>query len=91
MVITRPGTTFSVYKAGTPVVWLQFLGHLGDERFPARDPRQREKNIGEHFKYEGGLTGPCDKVLKWERYLAQEGAWGAHLEDHALGMSWQQE
>ncbi|ETI23448.1 hypothetical protein G647_05250 [Cladophialophora carrionii CBS 160.54] len=73
------GGTFTPYEPGTPVAWLRFLGHWGDERFPAGDPRQREKNIGKHFKYEGGPTGPYDKVLErkdiWPKGSAGEHIW----------------
>ena len=75
------GGTFSAYydEAGaTPVAWLQFMGHWGDERFPAGDPRQREKNIGKHFKYEGGPTGPRDKVLE-RKHVWPNGASGEHI------------
>ena len=72
------GGTFSAYEAGTPVSWLRFLGHWGDDRFPADDLRQKGKNIGDHFKYEGGPTGPGDKVLE-RKDIWPKGAYGEHI------------
>ena len=55
--------------------------------FAAGDPRQREKNIGEHFKYDGGPTGPYDKSAGEGERMAKRCTRKAHLEGYASGVS----
>lgn len=55
---------FEAYDASSPVNWLYFTGHWGDEQYPASDPRQ-ELALGSKrlAKYGNGPTGPIDKQL----------------------------
>lgn len=57
-------TTFTAYDNNTPVNWLYFTGHWGDEQYPESDPRQQYVlGIHELAKYSSGPTGPNDKQL----------------------------
>ena len=58
--------TFAAYgnDSATPLNWLYFTGHSGDEQYPASDPRQKEVlEISGLAKYSSGPTGPVDKDL----------------------------
>jgi hypothetical protein len=55
---------FSAYDNSTPVNWLYFTGHWGDEQYPDSDPRQETiLGIDGLSKYVSGPTGPLDKQL----------------------------
>ena len=70
--------SFTAYDKSHPVGWVRFMGHWGDDRLPANDPRQKGHNIGKNWKYEGGPTGPYDKELE-RKDIWPKGAWGAHI------------
>ncbi|KAK3674348.1 hypothetical protein LTR78_005817 [Recurvomyces mirabilis] len=56
--------TFAAYDSSTPVNWLYFNGHWGDQQYPNSDPRQTTIfGISGTQKYQGGPTGPEDKQL----------------------------
>jgi hypothetical protein len=56
--------TFSAYDDSTPVNWLYYTGHWGDEQYPDSDPRQQNiLHIDGLYKYVSGPTGPLDKDL----------------------------
>ncbi|CAJ2511046.1 Uu.00g066710.m01.CDS01 [Anthostomella pinea] len=57
-------STFAAYDDSTPVNWLYFTGHWGDDEYPENDPRQSDIfGIDGTQKYTGGPTGPEDKQL----------------------------
>lgn len=57
-------STFAAYDDSTPVDWLYFTGHWGDEQYPDSDPRQQTIfDISGLYKYTSGPTGPEDKQL----------------------------
>jgi hypothetical protein len=69
---------FTAYDASYPIGCVRFMGHWGNDRLPAHDPRQKGHNIGDNWKYEGGPTGPCDKELE-RKDIWPSGAHGAHI------------
>jgi hypothetical protein len=73
--------TFKAYDPSYPTAWLQFKGHWGDDAFPLSDPRQHGENIFKNLKYEGGPTGPLDKMLE-RKNVWTDGAWGEHIWRH---------
>lgn len=70
--------TFEAYNGTDPTGWLRYKGHWGDDAFPLSDPRQHGKNIDKHMKFEGGPTGPLDKMLE-RKNVWTDGAWGDHI------------
>lgn len=64
---------FIPYDADTPVKYLYFEGHWGDDRYPEKDHRQRSL-FDKFFKYESGPTGPADKNIgRKEVWIGTEG------------------
>jgi hypothetical protein len=53
---------FIPYDRDTPVKYLYFEGHWGDDRYPKQDHRQLDL-FNKFFKYEAGPTGPADKGI----------------------------
>lgn len=60
-----------------PPGWLYFIGHWGDQEYPADDPRQKNKDLFGFRKYGSGPTGPAFKDL------ARKDVWPAN--SHAAG------
>lgn len=61
----------------TPVDYLYFKGHWGDEQYPESDERQENYfgwiGIDELWKYVGGPTGPVHKQLDREEVCPDNG------------------
>lgn len=67
-------STFTPYDDNTPVDYLYFDGHWGDDRYPEDDPRQEGIfGIDGLWKYTNGPTGPIDKDLNREDVCPDNG------------------
>ena len=69
---------FTAYDPRHPVGWVRFMGHWGNDQLAANDPHQKGHNIGNNWKYVGGPTGPCDKLLE-RKDIWPPGVHGAHI------------
>ncbi|KAF2665911.1 hypothetical protein BT63DRAFT_43649 [Microthyrium microscopicum] len=58
---TAPGT-FTPYDTTSPVNYVYFKGHWGDQQYAKTDPRQKNF-LNLFWKYEGGPTGPAWKDI----------------------------
>ena len=65
---------FSAYDSSTPVDWLYFTGHWGNEQLQSSDPLQNcFANISALCKYVGGPAGPIDKDLNRTQVCPDDG------------------